>query len=41
VEIGGVVAAILVWGLTVAVALALLLYRFYRDPSVGRPTARG
>jgi phosphatidylserine decarboxylase len=41
VEIGGVVAAILVWGLTVAVALALLLYRFYRDPERRPPDGEG
>jgi phosphatidylserine decarboxylase len=39
VGLGGAATTILVWTLTVAFALALLLYRFYRDPE--RPPPEG
>jgi phosphatidylserine decarboxylase len=40
-ELGDLQAAVLVWALTVAVALALLLYRFYRDPERRPPDGEG
>lgn len=41
VELGGAVAALLVWGLTMALAVGVLAYRFYRDPERTTPTGEG
>jgi phosphatidylserine decarboxylase len=41
VELSGVVTAVLVWILTVTFALALLSYRFYRDPERLPPDGAG
>jgi phosphatidylserine decarboxylase len=40
-ELGGAVAALLVWGLTMALAVGVLAYRFYRDPERTTPTGEG
>lgn len=41
VELGGAVAALLVWGFTMALAVGVLAYRFYRDPERTTPTGEG
>jgi phosphatidylserine decarboxylase len=41
VELGGAVVALLVWGFTLALAVGVLAYRFYRDPERTTPTGEG
>ena len=41
VELGGAVAALLVWGFTMVLAVGVLAYRFYRDPERTAPTGEG
>lgn len=41
VEVSGAVTAVLVWALTLTFALAVLLYRFYRDPERLPPDGAG
>jgi phosphatidylserine decarboxylase len=41
VEVSGAVTAVLVWALTLIFALAVLLYRFYRDPERLPPDGAG